>query len=82
MRVGAYKAHLVTQQPNEPHAGPEHGFLERSRSSHEPYGVQDPWLLFNVEVRGTAWGTARGGIWGGHCCAVRGTRWTRQKSIR
>lgn len=50
VRVGAYKAHLVTQQPFEPHAGPEHGFLAQSHSDHQPYGVQTPWLLFNVEI--------------------------------
>ena len=49
VRLGPYKAHLITQQPNEPHAGPERGFLNRSGSDHSPYGVQDPWQLFNVE---------------------------------
>ena len=36
VRVGAYKAHLVTQQPFEPHAGPERGFLAQSHSDHKP----------------------------------------------
>lgn len=49
VRVGHYKAHLVTQTPNEPHAGPERGFLPHSGSDHKPYGVQTPWLLFNVD---------------------------------
>jgi hypothetical protein len=49
VRMGAYKAHLITQAPNEPHAGPERGFLNQSGSDHSPYGAQDPWLLFNVE---------------------------------
>lgn len=49
VRMGAYKAHLITQQPNEPHAGPERGFLNQSASGHAPYGVQNPWQLFNVE---------------------------------
>ena len=50
VRVGAYKAHLITQLPNEPHAGPEHGFLAQSHGDHPPYGAQDPWLLFNIEI--------------------------------
>ena len=50
VRVGSYKCHLVTQQPFEPHAGPEHGFLAQSHSAHEPYGVQNPYLLFNIEI--------------------------------
>ena len=49
VRVGKYKAHLITTRPNEPHAGPERGFLPQSGNDHEPYGVQDPWLLFNVD---------------------------------
>ena len=49
VRVGAHKAHLVTTMPNEAHAGPERNFLTSSGSGHAPYGVQKPWLFFNVE---------------------------------
>ena len=49
VRVGPWKAHLVTTTPNEPHAGPERGFLPNAHSDHPPYGPQTPWLLFNVE---------------------------------
>lgn len=49
VRVGQWKAHLVTEMPNEPHAGPERGFLVDSGNDHSPYGPQDPWLLFNID---------------------------------
>eukprot|EP00035_Acanthoeca_spectabilis_P036383 m.39286 g.39286 ORF g.39286 m.39286 type:complete len:1090 (-) comp7942_c0_seq1:51-3320(-) len=49
VRVNQWKAHLVTELPNEPHAGPERGFLNQSGNNHAPYGVQNPWLLFNIE---------------------------------
>ena len=49
VRFGPYKAHLVTTTPNEPHAGPERNFLVQSGCDHAPYGVQDPWLYFDVE---------------------------------
>ena len=49
VRVGPWKAHLVTTVPFEAHAGPERGFLVDAHSDHRPYGPQKPWLLFNVE---------------------------------
>ena len=49
VRLGPYKAHLVTQLPNEPHAGPERGFLKAAGFDHSPYGKQSPWLVFNLE---------------------------------
>ena len=49
MRHHQYKAHLITQVPFEPHAGPELGYLNNTGSNHEPYGHQNPWLLFDVE---------------------------------
>ena len=49
VRVNRYKAHLVTVQPEEPHAGPDKGFLAEAGVDHQPYGPQKPWLLFDIE---------------------------------
>ena len=49
VRINQWKVHLVTEQPFESHAGPEVGYLKNTGNDRSPYGVQDPWLVFNID---------------------------------